>query len=380
MLDEILIIIFMALVGALIGGWTNAIAIKMLFRPHEAKYIGKWRVPFTPGLIPKRRKELAKQLGQTIIKYLLTPGVIEEKLKDEKVYSGLYELAAKKVNEWFDSSLSVEELFLRYGIENISGKIDAQIHLWLKNKWKSFKAVQGETQLGILIPTSFWKILDAKIPDLSADITGEIKRFAAGPEGRKILNQQLEHFFAGRGMFFSLVQNIFDQRNMADKLQQEIVKIIGHDETKKIIEQVLRTGINRLKKRTFNECLNQLLEDGQEDEVWKQLREIVTIEKIVNRPIRSLELTLLKQQLINRIIPKVLQKALHHSGTYVERAMRTLNIPELVEKQVDTFSTKRIEEIVLGISRRELKMIMYLGAYLGGLIGVVQGVIVLLTG
>ena len=49
----------MAFIGALIGGITNHLAIKMLFRPHEAKYIGSWRVPFTPGLIPKRRDELA---------------------------------------------------------------------------------------------------------------------------------------------------------------------------------------------------------------------------------------------------------------------------------------------------------------------------------
>ena len=43
----------------------------MLFRPHEAKYIGSWRVPFTPGFIPKRRDELAKQLGNTVIQHLL---------------------------------------------------------------------------------------------------------------------------------------------------------------------------------------------------------------------------------------------------------------------------------------------------------------------
>ena len=63
----------MALIGALIGGYTNHLAIKMLFRPHEAKYIGKWKVPFTPGLIPKRRDELAKQLGRTVVEHLLTP-------------------------------------------------------------------------------------------------------------------------------------------------------------------------------------------------------------------------------------------------------------------------------------------------------------------
>lgn len=43
--------------GAIIGGFTNHLAIKMLFRPHRPIYIGKFQVPFTPGLIPKRRDE-----------------------------------------------------------------------------------------------------------------------------------------------------------------------------------------------------------------------------------------------------------------------------------------------------------------------------------
>ena len=63
-LDFLWTLLFMAFIGALIGGITNHLAIKMLFRPHEAKYIGSWRVPFTPGLIPKRRDELANNLGK----------------------------------------------------------------------------------------------------------------------------------------------------------------------------------------------------------------------------------------------------------------------------------------------------------------------------
>lgn len=73
-MDNFLVtLLFMAIIGAAIGGVTNHLAIKMLFRPHEAIYIKNWRVPFTPGLIPKRRDELARQLGLTVVNYLLTP-------------------------------------------------------------------------------------------------------------------------------------------------------------------------------------------------------------------------------------------------------------------------------------------------------------------
>ncbi|MEW8976112.1 MAG: DUF445 family protein, partial [Exiguobacterium sp.] len=69
----VLKLVGIVIIGALIGAITNHLAIRMLFRPLEPKYIGKFRVPFTPGLIPKRRNELAANLGRTVVKHLLTP-------------------------------------------------------------------------------------------------------------------------------------------------------------------------------------------------------------------------------------------------------------------------------------------------------------------
>lgn len=43
----------MAIIGVAIGGVTNHLAIKMLFRPYKAIYIKNWRVPFTPALSRK---------------------------------------------------------------------------------------------------------------------------------------------------------------------------------------------------------------------------------------------------------------------------------------------------------------------------------------
>ena len=56
------------LVGAVIGWLTNYVAIKLLFRPHyPTKILG-----YTfQGLIPKRRKEIAKSLASVIEKELL---------------------------------------------------------------------------------------------------------------------------------------------------------------------------------------------------------------------------------------------------------------------------------------------------------------------
>lgn len=64
-------------VGAIIGIFTNYIAVKMLFRPYREKHIGKFKVPFTPGIIPRRQPALAAALGRMVSEKL----VREEDLK-----------------------------------------------------------------------------------------------------------------------------------------------------------------------------------------------------------------------------------------------------------------------------------------------------------
>ena len=53
------------LVGAMIGAVTNQIAIKMLFRPYKEIRVGKWRLPFTPGVIPSQRHTIAQNIAHT---------------------------------------------------------------------------------------------------------------------------------------------------------------------------------------------------------------------------------------------------------------------------------------------------------------------------
>ena len=54
-------------VGAAIGFITNDIAIRMLFRPLREYRVLGIRVPFTPGIIPRRRRELAEAIGRMIL-------------------------------------------------------------------------------------------------------------------------------------------------------------------------------------------------------------------------------------------------------------------------------------------------------------------------
>jgi uncharacterized membrane protein YheB (UPF0754 family) len=93
-------------VGGVIGYFTNDIAIKMLFRPYKTLYIGKQRIPFTPGLIPRNQERLAKRISDTIMGSLLTPEELQNLarrlLQPERVQAAilwLLKLAIEQLQE-----------------------------------------------------------------------------------------------------------------------------------------------------------------------------------------------------------------------------------------------------------------------------------------
>ena len=64
--------------GAIIGYFTNYVAVKMLFRPYnEIKILGI-KLPFTPGLIPKEKRRISKALGNAVGDTILTDDTITD--------------------------------------------------------------------------------------------------------------------------------------------------------------------------------------------------------------------------------------------------------------------------------------------------------------
>ena len=86
------------LVGAIIGYLTNWIAVKMLFHPRYEKRIGSWKVPFTPGVIPKGQPRLARAIGNAVKTQLLTREVMENILLSDEMKGRL----AEAVRRWID--------------------------------------------------------------------------------------------------------------------------------------------------------------------------------------------------------------------------------------------------------------------------------------
>lgn len=83
--DQISAFVIPPLLGAVIGYCTNLIAVKMLFLPHEPKYLFGKQLPFTPGAIPKGKARLAKSAGMIVQDQLFTREDISGKLLTEEV-------------------------------------------------------------------------------------------------------------------------------------------------------------------------------------------------------------------------------------------------------------------------------------------------------
>ncbi|MCE5255905.1 MAG: DUF445 family protein [Spirochaetaceae bacterium] len=87
------------LVGGIIGLFTNWLAIKMLFRPLKPIYIGRFKLPFTPGILPREREKLTDSVGDIVSTELLNPQVFKSRINQPvlrgKIEEGLYSIIDK---------------------------------------------------------------------------------------------------------------------------------------------------------------------------------------------------------------------------------------------------------------------------------------------
>ena len=77
------------IIGAIIGYITNDIAIKMLFHPRKPIYIGRWQLPFTPGLIPKEKHRVARSIGNVVSNQLLNSDTLVNVLTSQDMLQKL---------------------------------------------------------------------------------------------------------------------------------------------------------------------------------------------------------------------------------------------------------------------------------------------------
>ncbi|QGI42617.1 DUF445 domain-containing protein [Bacillus licheniformis] len=366
----------MIAVGALIGAVTNHFAIKMLFRPYKAIYIFGKRVPFTPGLIPKRRDELARQMGQMVTGHLLTTEGLKKRLASDAVKSQAVQVGERLLARLSQSTATVEEALESIGISNPAQKADRAVSRLADEKLSAFLEAYENEPLKKPFPLEAQEKLKEKIPMVSSYILSRAVSYFESDEGKERLGHMIDDFLKERGMLGSMVQMFLGNSSLVDRVQPEIVKFLKNGETAGLLQDLLENEWDKLKEYTFKEAddkwnLKPLIFDLKE-KLLKRFSLQPFFEKTIGSSISSFE------QDIALRLPQMADRLLEEAGHRLDQALKQLELEQIVKEQVDNFPVERLEEMVLSISKREFKMITYLGGLLGGIIGAVQAIFVIL--
>ena len=169
------------IIGAVIGYGTNWVAIKMLFRPLKPVKIGKFTLPFTPGIIPKRKEKLANAIGQMVGNTLFTTNDIqkmflEEDLRDKVAASILKGIRQENTIKGALDNLVSEEIYVN-ARENLKLFISQKIQEGLVN-----------AGVGALIANEGGKIVRNKVSGsmLKMFVTDGLIDSIVGPMGLEV--------------------------------------------------------------------------------------------------------------------------------------------------------------------------------------------------
>ena len=288
MMHSILLVVFMIILGAIIGGVTNMIAIKMLFHPFKPYYIFRFRIPFTPGLIPKRREEIARKIGQVIEEHLITEELIRQKLNQQQSRNMIQQLIQKQISKLKKDDVTIKNIAKFLGIDvnelvdyKLTTKFLSKLNFWYeKNKYR---------KLSEILPQSFLDQCKGQIEYIADFLCERARNYLSSEKGERDIYEMLDTFFNEKGRIIGLLQMFMTKESIADRIQQELI--------------------------------------------------------------------------------------IKGTSKHLTNIMKKINLRQLIEEQINTFDLKYIENLIIEIANKELKLIMTLGFILGGIIGFFQGVI-----
>ncbi len=346
------------ILGAIIGWVTNALAIKMLFRPLKPYYIGRLRSPFTPGILPRQRDKLARNIGRMVRRELITEEVLQERLSDEIVGQPLKEI----ISRWTGriGSLSPKELW-RAMSHFIYLRTEKAAPQFFSDFTKNI--LPSSTLEGLLTRTGeqIWPPLMGKLEEL---LNSEGFRKEAEKRGRFFLMETIEKLNSMQRLFVAL-------GNYEETLSERMGEIIDS-----LVSQFLDFLSGEGGRALVFSHLSALVlpyfskEEGSEE----ALPIVLTLEKwCMQRSEKSLiEYIPALENLFTLLETKAVDFALDFVRKKIPLLLKRLDIEEIVVKRIDSLEMIEVERIVLDVLANQLKWINVFGAILGALIGAVQ--------
>ena len=370
-MNSIFVIIFMIIVGAIIGGITNVIAIRMLFHPFKPLYIFNLRVPFTPGLIPKRREEIASKIGQVIEEHLLTESLIKSKLESKQSQQAIEEILMQQISKIKHKDTTIASIAQQLNI-NIDHIINNNVNEYIQHQIMTYYKQYQNEQLASLIPEPLQIAIDNKVEEATDLLCDRARKYLSSEKGTKDINDMIDTFFNEKGKIIGMLQMFMTKESIADRIQQELIRLTSHPKAKTIATTVIQNEYQELKQKKLNEVISEI----QFKEI-AQLSASYISTTMYQQSHRSLQqmmpnvIVYLEKHLVQQLTTMITSQLSKHLSSIMEK----VNLRGLVEEQINTFDLDYIEKLIIEIADKELKLIMSLGFILGGIIGFFQGLV-----
>jgi uncharacterized membrane protein YheB (UPF0754 family) len=254
------------LVGAVIGYFTNYIAVKMLFRPRKAIYLFGRQLPLTPGAIPKGKARLAKSAGKIVQNELFTREDISGRLLTEEVEKPL--------------------------INRVMAILDTNIR-------ETGAVLAGSPEKYDKLESSVTELLSIKITDAikRMDIPSTIHH-----EGKAML---LEHVLNSRFLSLVVTDNMIDKvMNAVSDKMEEFIDAKGPE----MVSEITASRIHDLGDRTPLYVLDQAGYDTVfvRNKITAAYRESVM--NAVNSALRRIDVAKVVEDKINNMSVEELEK------------------------------------------------------------------------
>jgi len=383
-----LYIIFSVCVSSFIGGITNHFAIQMLFRPRtEWRVMGR-RVPFTPGLIPKRKDEIAGSLGDVVSSYLVTADGMREMLQRESFQQSIEDKIVARLEAMSEGEdgLTVRQLALRYWSEEqwnerkeqLAAMLQGYVQRGIAYAWED-KGIRHK-QLKELIPGWQDETLASLAMKAESIIVKSLSDELQSPQGQRMLRNMTVGMIDKAGGFMGALAGIFvDEDKLVARMTPMLVEQLHSESVRQAIRNMIGGVLDKAGGWTAEEAV-QKLSDREDALGWLQ----EGAERYVRpeRWIAALEQADIGGWLANN--REQWRPAIHRAmGTVFElltrnihRVLEAVQLPKLVREQVEKFPVERLEQVVLSVSGREFRAITWLGVLLGGIIGLIQALLV----
>lgn len=312
------------LLGGVIGYITNDIAIRMLFRPHTAKYVFGIHIPFTPGIIPKEKKRIAEAIGGVISENLMNKEVLEKYLLSEdmveKIRGAVEEFIATQQKNEETVSRFLEHYLSKEELDSISQSINQSITKQTSEKLTDPSL--GNKVAHIAIDQVAQKLTIDGAQELLAGwggVLGGIGGMAAGLFGGNIVAKFL-------GML----------REPAEQFLADNINTMLRNNGEEIVSNMIGGEVDHF----LSKPVCKLVEGHDE-----QLSQCVsTIESIYRK-------------MISEHLPKILA---------------SIDISKIVRERINEMDVNETEKLIFKVMNKELKAIVWLGALLGLLMGSVN--------